>query len=123
MGPRWQSRRTCAHLLLHKLQNYNLLNNRRQENVGSHQKKIPHIQGQRESSGKTVGGTKSCLESNPIPTRDTQEGSNKPCVHQDLETPTETEPKLCLSVSYRAMGQQWTAEGARALDAVDLGMA
>ena len=36
---------------------------------------------------------------------------------------TETEPKLCLSVSYRGMGQQWTAEGARALSTVDLGMA
>ena len=56
-------------------------------------------------------------------THHTQEGSNKPCVHQDVETPTETEPKLCLGVSYRGMGQQWTAEGARALDAVDLGVA
>ena len=37
--------------------------------------------------------------------------------------PTETEPELCLSVSCRGMGQQWTAAGAGALGAVDLGMA
>ena len=68
---RWQSRRMSAQLLLQELQNYNsLLNNCRQENVGSHQKKIPHIQGQRRSPQKTVGGEKSHLESSPIPTRD-----------------------------------------------------
>ena len=63
----------CAlNLLLRELQNYNsLLNNCRQKNVGSHQKKIPHIQGQRRSPSKTVGGAKSHLESNPIPARDT----------------------------------------------------
>ena len=70
---RRQSRRTCAHLLLQELQNYNsLLNNYRQENVRSHQKKIPHIQGQRRSPSKTVGGAKSYLESKPIPSRDVQ---------------------------------------------------
>ena len=69
---RWRSRRTCAHLLLQELQNYNsLLNNCQQENAGSHQKKIPHVQEQMTSSSKTVGGVKSCLESNPIPARDT----------------------------------------------------
>ena len=68
----WQSRRVCTHLLLQELQNYNLLpNNRRQENVGSHQKKITHIQGQRRSPRKMVGGVQSCFESNPIPARDT----------------------------------------------------
>ena len=36
---------------------------------------------------------------------------------------TETEPELCLSVSCRWMGQQWTAAGAGPLGAVDLGMA
>ena len=68
---RWQSRRMSAQLLLQERQNYNsLLNNCQQENVGSHQKKIPHIQGQRRSPRKTVGGEKSHLESNAIPTRD-----------------------------------------------------
>ena len=33
---------------------------------------IPHDQGQRRSPNKMVGGVKSCLESNPIPTRDVQ---------------------------------------------------
>ena len=66
----WWSRRTCTHLL-QELQNYNsLLNNNWQETVGSHQKKITHIQGQRRSPCKMVGGAKSHLESNPIPARD-----------------------------------------------------
>ena len=67
---RWWSRRMYAHLLLQELKNYNsLLNDRWKENVGSHQKKIPHIQGQRRSSSKTVWGVKSCLERKPIHTR------------------------------------------------------
>ena len=37
--------------------------------------------------------------------------------------PTETETKLCLSVSGGDVSQQWTAAGAGALGAVDLGMA
>ena len=38
--------------------------------------------------------------------------------------PTETELELCLSVSCRGTGQQWTAAGAGVLlHAVDLGMA
>ena len=36
---------------------------------------------------------------------------------------TETEPELCLSVSCGGPGQQWTAAGAGALDAADLGIA
>ena len=35
-------------------------------------KEIPHIQGQRRSPSKMVGGANSHLESNPIPTRDAQ---------------------------------------------------
>ena len=63
---RWQSRWTCAHLLLQELQNYNsLLNNHRQENIESHQKNIPHVQGQRRNPRKMVGGVKSRLQSNP----------------------------------------------------------
>ena len=33
---------------------------------------IPHVQGQRGSPSKTVGGAKPLLESNPIPARDAQ---------------------------------------------------
>ena len=49
------------------------------------------------------------------------EGSNKPCVHQDPETPPETEPELCVSASCEGMVQQWPDAGA--LNAADLGMA
>ena len=71
--------------LLWELKNYNsLLNNSRQEKVGSHQKKIPRIQGQRKSPRKTVGGEKSHLEStNPTPARDVPKAQTKPCVHQE----------------------------------------
>ena len=49
------------------------------------------------------------------------EGSNKTlCTPGDS---TETEPELCLSVSFRGMGQQWPAAGVGALGAADLGMA
>ena len=37
--------------------------------------------------------------------------------------PTETESELCLSVSSGGTDQQWTAAGAGALGAVDLGLA
>ena len=38
---------------------------------------IPHIQGQRRSPSKTVGGAKSHLESNPIPAADAQGAQTK----------------------------------------------
>ena len=85
---RWWSRRMCTHLLLQELQNYNLLlNNHQQEKVGFSQKKTPHVQGQRRSPRKKIGGTKSCLESNPIPARDAQGAQTKPWLYQDQETP------------------------------------
>ena len=73
-GPtRLWSRRMCIHLLPWELQNCKeLLNNHRQDNVGSHWKKIPHVRGQRRSHNETVGEAKSCLESNLITTRDAQ---------------------------------------------------
>ena len=105
----WWSRRTCAHLLLWKLQNYNsmnynirlLLNNHQQENFGSHtKKKIPYIQGQRRKPRKMVGGVKLSLESNPIPARDS-EGSNKTLCIPGPRDPTDTVPDLCLSLLQR----------------------
>ena len=39
-----------------------------------------------------------------------------------LRDPTETETELCLNVSCRGTGQQWTAAGAGALGAIDLRM-
>ena len=82
-------------------------NNHQQENVGSHPKEIPHIQGQRRSPNKMVGGAPSRLKSNLRPARDAWGAQTQPCVHQDQRkgavTPQETEPGLCLSVSCRAM--------------------
>ena len=46
------------------------------------------------------------------------EDSNIPCVHQNPET----EPELCLSISWGGLGQQGAAAGAWALGAVYLGM-
>ena len=90
----WRSRRTCTHLL-RELQNYtSLLNSHRQEKVGSHQKKIPHVQGQSRSPSKMVGGVKS----NPIPTRDARRVQTKPCAYQDLETPQRLSQSCLLSV-------------------------
>ena len=37
--------------------------------------------------------------------------------------PTEAETELCVSVSCGGTGQKWTAAGAGALSAVDMGMA
>ena len=66
ISPLLWSRRTCTHLLLRELQNYNLLlNNRQQENVGPHEKRTPHVQGKRRHPRKMVGGAKSDLESHP----------------------------------------------------------
>ena len=42
-------------------------------------------------------------------------------MHQDPETPQRLR-ELCLSVSCGGTGQQWTAAGAGALGAVDLGV-
>ena len=120
---RWQCRRTCTHLL-QELQNYNsLLNNHQKENVGSHQKKMPHIQGQRTSPSRMVGAAKSRLESNPIPARVSRRAqTNLLCTRTQTETP-ETELELCLKASCGGMGQQYPAAGAGALGASYLGMA
>ena len=48
----------------------------------------------RRSPSKMVGGAKSHLESNPIPTRDARRAQTKPCAHQDPGAPQETEPDL-----------------------------
>ena len=69
-----------------------------------------------------VRGTKLLLDSNPIPVRDTQRTQTNLCTPGPRD-PTETYTELCLSVSCGGTGQQWTAAGAGALGAVDLGMA
>ena len=118
---RWRSRSSCAHLL-RKLQNYNsLLNNCWLEKVGSHQKKIPHIQGQSRSPSKTVGGAKSHLESNHIPNRDSWRAqtyfvlTRTQRLHRDWERTVSG----CL---LRRYGSAVDCSRSRALGAVDLGV-
>ena len=102
--PRWWSRRMCA-LLLWELQNYNLFLNRcQQKNGGSHQKEIPYIQEQRRSLKKMIGGAKSLLEPNPIPTREAWRAQIKPCVYQ--ENPQRlNQTRLWVSVSCGGVGK------------------
>ena len=96
---RWWSRSTWTHLLLKELQNYNsLLNNCWQENVGSHLKKIPHIQGQRRSPSKMVGGAKSHLEWSPIPTRDARRVQTK-LLCPRIQRPPQRLSQYCVWVS------------------------
>ena len=59
---------------------------------------IPHVQGQRGSPSKMVGGAKSHLESNPIPTRDLRGLTHTLCAPGPRDPP-ETETELCLPVS------------------------
>ena len=68
-------------------------------------KEIPHIQGQRRSPIKTVGGAKSCLESTPY-CPETLRGLKHTLCAPGPRDPTETETELCLSVSCRGVGQQ-----------------
>ena len=85
-----------AHLL-QELQNCNsLMNNHSQENVGSHKKKDASHPRTKEIPQQDGRRAKSHLESKPIPTRDTQRAQTKPCVHQDPETPPESD--LLLSI-------------------------
>ena len=65
------------------------------ENVGSHQKKKPHVQGQRRSPSKTIGGAKIAFRIKPHTHQRHSEGLDKTlCTPGD---PTETEPDLPLS--------------------------
>ena len=86
---------------------------------------IPYIQGQRRSPSKMVGEAKSGLKSNPIPLemlRGLKQTLCAPGPRDPRPRDPETETELCLNVSCRGTGQQWTAAGAGALGAVDLGM-
>ena len=87
-------------------------------------KKIPHIQGQRRSPSKMVGGGEIKFRIKPHTHQRHLEGSNKTLCAPGH--PTETEPDLplgVLSVSCVGTGQQWPATGTGALGAADLGVA
>ena len=106
--PRWQSRRTCTHLLLRELQKYNsLLNNHRQENVGSHQKKDasrPRAKEKSQQDGRT-GEIAFRIKSHTH--QRCSEGSNKTLCAPHKET----QQRQSLNVSSRGTGQQWMLQG------------
>ena len=83
---------------------------------------IYHVQGQRRSPSKMVGGAKSHLESTPFPPEMLRGLKHTLCA-PGPRNPTENETELCLSVSCVGTGQQWTATGTEVLGAVDLDMA
>ncbi|CAI9170135.1 unnamed protein product [Rangifer tarandus platyrhynchus] len=71
---------------------------------------IPHIQGQRTKTQQHGRRGEITFRVKPHTCQRRSEGSNKPCAHQDPETPRRLR-ELCLSVSCRGTGQQWTATG------------
>ena len=67
--------------------------------AGATVRKYPSkMPGRRRNPSKKLGGVKSCLESNPIPTRDAR-GLKHTSSAPGSRDPTETETELCLSVS------------------------
>ena len=72
---------------------------------------ISHVQEERRSPRKTVGGAKSCLESNPIPARNTQRAQTTLVSTKNQRPHRDT------------TGQQRTATGAGDLGAVGLRVA
>ena len=98
-----------AHLLW-ELQNCNtLLKSHWQENVPSHQKKIPHVHWQRRSPSKTVKGAKTHLNQTPyLP--EMLRGLKQKRAHQDSWYPTRDWARAAfvfLSVSCRDTGELW----------------
>ena len=100
---RWWGRRMCIHLLLRELQNYNsLLNNCRLENVGSHHKRYPTSKGKGEAQQEGRRGEIE-FRIKPLTCQRCSEGSNKPCVYQDPETPQRARPVFeCLLQRFRS---------------------
>ena len=86
-------------------------------------KKDTHVQRQRRTLSKMVGGVKSHLESNSIPARDAWRAQTKSCVHQETPQRLSQTCLWVLSVSWKGTGQQWPAARAGPLGAADLGMA
>ena len=86
---------------------------------------IPQVQGQRRSPRKTVGvrGVKSRSELSPMPAGDAQRPQRDLVRTRTQRPPPEAETELWLSISCGGPGQQWTATGAGALGAADLGVA
>ena len=64
----WGSQGKNAEVVCYSLLQWNFVKQRLRSPGASGCEEIPHIQGQRRSPRKTVGGAKLHLESNPIPT-------------------------------------------------------
>ena len=100
-----------------------LLNNHQQENVGSHRKKIPHVQGQRRSPNKMVRGAKLCLELNLFPP-ETLGGHKQNLAHSRTQGPHKRLSQTCLHGSECCLQQHRSAVicgRGGALAAADLG--
>ena len=96
---KWHCRRMCARLPLQELQNYNsLFNNCWQENVGTHQKKETTWQRAKEKPQQDGRRDEMVFRIKPHTHQRCLEGSNKPCAHQDPETP-QRPSQNCVRVS------------------------
>ena len=117
LSRRWQSRRTCTQSSSARTSKLQLAAD--QPSTGEcwipTKKDTPHLRA-KEQDGRRG---KITFRIKPHTHQRLSEGSNKPCVHQDLENPQRLR-QLCLSVSCRGTGHQWTAVGAGALSAVNL---
>ena len=80
-------------------------------------KKIPHIQRQRKSPNKTIGGEKNHIYNQSPHPPETLGGLKQNLVHNRTQGPVFE----CLSVPCGGTGQQWPAAGTGTLDAKDLG--
>ena len=84
--------------------------------------KIPHVQGQRETPQPYGRRGKITFRIKPHTRQRCLRGLKQTLCTSGPRDTTETETELCLSVSCRGASQQWTAGGAGALDAADLGI-
>ena len=84
--PRWWSRRTCAQLLLQELQNCNLLLSNSQMLDPTKKKDTPYPRAKEKPQQDDQRG-KITFRIKPHTCQRHTEGSNKPCAHQDPETP------------------------------------
>ena len=89
-------------------------NPRKMVGTGAAVEETPHVQEQRRSPNKMVGGVNLHLEQTPFLPEMLKELKQTLCA-PGLRDPTETETELYLSVSCGGMGQWWSATGTEAL--------
>ena len=86
------------------------------------QKKIPHIQGQRNRPSKMVGGVNSHLESNPVPARGAQRAQTN-LVHTRTQGPHRDWDRTMFEHLWWRYGSAVDCHRGKALGTADLGMA